>query len=44
MLYTDDEIIEYEYEFADDVKWQDDKSESAELLWEIWVTYSATRL
>ena len=34
MLYTDDEIIEYEYDFADDVEWQDDNSESAET-WEI---------
>ena len=28
MLYTDDEIIEYEYDFADDVEWQDDNTES----------------
>lgn len=28
MLYTDDEIIEYEYEIVDDVEWKDDISES----------------
>jgi len=27
MLYTDDEIIEYEYEIVDNVEWQDDEQE-----------------
>ena len=29
MLYTDDEIIEYEYEIVDDVEWKDDNTKSA---------------
>ena len=32
MLYTDDEIIEYEYEIVDDVEWKDDNTESAKTM------------
>ena len=31
MLYTDDEITEYEYEIVGDVKWKDDNTEAQQV-------------